>query len=211
MDHKIENDQYWIKRDPKEERRDWNIKTPDWITGYWKSSKHPHRDLIIQELKKIEFESLLEVGCNAGGNILRIRDEFDISDLDLAGIDVNADSIQFIQEKLPDVLWRIGNAKNLPFHEEEYDVVLADAILMYADPEESKEILSEMNRVAKKAIIIVDWFSEKEEIKDQHWCRDYEKILKCYKLEVHKIKIKKWPTKSGNWERNGYIFVAVRQ
>lgn len=211
MDNQIENDQYWIKRDPKEERRDWNIKTPDWITGYWKSSNHPHRTQIIVELKKLEFKSLLEVGCNAGANIQRIRKEFKLDDNDLAGVDVNDDAIRFVQKKLPDIIWRIGNAKDLPFIDKEYDVVLADAVLMYADPTEVEKILSEMNRVAKKAIIICDWDGENDEIRDGHWCRNYEKLLKEMGFQVNKIKIKKWPTKSGNWEKHGYIFVAVHQ
>ena len=153
----------------------------------------------------------MEIGCNAGANIQLIRKKFKLDDINLAGIDVNEDSIMFAQEKLPDVLWKIGNAKDLPFSNGEYDVVLADAVLMYADPDELNDIISEIDRVAKKAILICDWFSEMEEIKDEHWCRDYEKILRDLGFNTYKVKIKKWPTKSGNWERNGYIFVGVRK
>ena len=211
MGNKIENDQYWIDRKSDDSRQDWDYHSKSWIERYWMSVKHPHRNQIIKELKKIEFKSLLEIGCNAGANIQRVRKEFKIDDNDLAGVDVNKDAIEFVQNKLPDVLWRIGNAKSLPFSNKEYDIVLSDAVLMYADPTEAEEILAEMNRVAKKAIVICDWFSENDEIKDGHWCRNYESLLKEMGFDSYKIKITKWPTKSGNWERNGYLFVAVRQ
>ncbi len=211
MDNKIENYQYWIDRDIKDKRVDWNHPSKSWIEGYWKSVNHPHRSQIVKELKKIEFDSLLEVGCNAGANIARIRNEFEIDDLNLAGCDVNKDSILFAQSKLPDVLWRVGNAKELVFVDKEYDVVLADAVLMYADPDEFNDIISEMDRVAKKAIIICDWFNEIEEIKDEHWCRDYKSLLEEMGFDAYKVKITKWPTKSGNWERNGWIFVGIRK
>ena len=210
MDNKIENDKYWIDRKSNDSRQDWDYHSKSWIERYWLSVKHPHRDQIINELKKIEFKSLLEIGCNAGANIQRIRKEFKIDDGNLAGVDINLDSILFVQKKLPDVLWKVQNAKYLPFRDKEYDIVLADAVLMYADPTEAEKILFEIDRVAKKAIIICDWFSEQDEIKDGHWCRDYELLLKEMGFDSYKVKIKKWPTKSGNWERNGYIFVAVR-
>jgi len=210
----MEDFSYWKNRKIDDERRDWQGNSKTWLQGYWDSAFHCHRNQLIKELSKLKFNSLLEIGCNVGANISRIRSEFNIEDNDLAGIDINEDAIQFAQKKMPDVLFRIGNIlERLPFENKSYDIVLADAVLMYVEPEKIDFVLDEMNRVAKKAIILCDWDKEEngERIKDFHWCYNYKFLLEKFGFKVNKIKITKWPTKSGNWERNGWIFVAARQ
>ena len=206
----MEDFSYWKNRKIDDERRDWQGNSKTWLQGYWDSAFHCHRNQLIKELSKLKFNSLLEIGCNVGANIARIR-KF-LPDDKIAGIDINEDAINFAKEKLPAVNWEVEDIlEGLPFLNNSYDIVLADAVLMYIGPEKIDFVLDEINRVAKKYIVLVDWGSDSEDIKDFHWVRNYEKLLEYRGFKVNKIKITKWPTKSGNWERNGKLFVALRQ
>ena len=69
---------YWQSRPITDEHRDWKETKENWVEDYWNSWKHPHRKVIIDELKKLpRFTTLLEVGCNCGPNLSNIKLAFD--------------------------------------------------------------------------------------------------------------------------------------
>lgn len=209
---KVENNLYWENRKISDSRRDWLDKGENWIEDYLISSKHCHRDKILKALSKIKFKSLAEIGCNAGANLLRIRDKFKNMNPYLIGYDINKDAIKMAKKSVLGVNFKELNVlKGLPL--DKIDVILSDAVLLYVSPENIKFVLNEFDRVANKAIVLCEWDSDKKEgeLKDNHWSYNYKSLLEDKGFEVKKIKITKWPTNSGNWERNGYIFVAVRQ
>lgn len=214
MDNKMtQGDIYWIERSMEDSKRDWKPMSDDWVEDYWDSARHPHRNVILNALKALEFESLLEVGSNCGPNIARIRKDFRLKDSDLAGVDASVFAINKAKEMLPGVTWKEGLVTNLPFPDKSYDVVLSDAVLMYVGPEEIEKALSEMDRVAKKALVLVEWFDESPlgVVKDYHWARNYTLLLKKlgYKrVDTIKIISTQWP--SQNWIKNGYLFVGLR-
>ena len=210
---KAEDKSYWTKRPLNDDRRDWNEKGKNWVDDYKVSVNHPHRKLILNELKEIgEFDSLLEVGCNAGPNLKVISEAY--PQVRLAGIDVNADSINearsFVNADL-----KVAEATEIPFEDDSFDVVLCDAVLIYLDPDSFRLAMSEINRIARKGVIFVEWDDKSEEgrVVDGHWARDYENILFDWffnRVGKTKIKPEDWPNRSGNWARNGYVFIGMR-
>ena len=72
---KFEDVRYWANRKSDDERLDWRNGGGSWIDEYVASASHPHRALILNALERFEFNSLLEVGCNAGPNLMRIREK----------------------------------------------------------------------------------------------------------------------------------------
>ena len=209
-----QGDRYWIERKYNDKKRDWSLKSKNWIKDYWDSETHPHREKIISEIKRlIPFESILEIGCNCGPNLSLIRDRFPyLKDHNLYGIDLNYLAIKQAQKLMPEVSFRVANVSHIPT-ENIFDIVLLDAVLMYVGPEEIDQAISEIDRITKKAVILVEWYdhSLKGVIKYFHWARNYEKIFKKLGYDVKKIKLteKEWPSK--NWQDIGYIFIAVRQ
>ncbi len=199
---------YWKKRDKNDSRLDWRNGAPDWIQEYWDSRKHPHRKLIIEALDKFRpFGSVLELGCNCGPNLANIKDRY--PKVKLAGIDANADAITRGKELL-DADLRAGTFFNLPWEDQSFDIVLADATLMYADKNDIIPVLLEVNRVARRGVIFVEWFSESiiGKVKNFHWARNYPKLLKRlgFKVRTRKLNESTWPSK--NWVANGRVFVG---
>ena len=212
MKNHLQTIDYWKTRLENDSQRDWQYDKEDWIEDYWESRKHPHRNSIIAELQKLKpFTSLAEIGCNCGPNLARISEEF--SNVKLKGLDANKESIERAKWLLPEVNFRHGSYLSLPWEDKSIDVILADATLMYSDPQEIYTAMSEIRRVCKKAVIIVDRFSRLDRNNGHIWSRNYPELLKQYSFKViNKIKITKeiWPG-SKNWAKQGYIFVSVRQ
>ena len=180
MDHQeiIEDSNWWANRLVDHERHDWDIDAENWIEGYKKSVNHPHRKLIIDQLFRFSpFESLLEVGCNCGPNLYCIGLTFPF--IKLAGIDPSQASIDVGRKFLPDVLFRTGTVQKLPYHNLEFDIVLTDAVLIYVPPAEIEQAMDELARVAKKAIILVEWEGKSllGEIKHFHCSINFKKLL----------------------------------
>jgi ubiquinone/menaquinone biosynthesis C-methylase UbiE len=182
------------------ERWWWKTRRADWVKAYWKTRDHPHRDTLIEVLKKIEFKSVLEIGCNCAPNLERIKNEFKATKL--AGIDINEQSIKTGRKMLPEADLRVADATNLPFKDKSFDLILTDAILIYIKPREIRQVISEMSRVGKKAIVMVEWLSNVEDKKFGHWRRDYTKLFESTEL----TKINNW---GGIWNSLGFI-ITVR-
>ena len=206
---------YWASRS-RFDKGDWgedpNIAV-DWINGYLKSRLHPHRQLIVDAVASLKADSVLEIGCSCGPNLVRLSDKF--PDMKLGGIDVNADSIAFGKGVLPQAALHVGNFKHLPWANSVFDVIIADAVLMYCDPDEIHDVFAEMDRVAAKGIIIIDRFDRsikgKPHAGGHIWARDYGAWLKRfgYKVKKRRITKKDWPT-SKNWQLFGKIWIGTK-
>lgn len=210
---RVQGEVYWERRSLSDTEFDWGIVgASDWIDDYWGSQEHSHRPLIIEALDRIKesvgLDSLLEVGCNCGPNLSQINSKF--PEVKLWGVDINEDAVKRAS-MLSGVTVRVANFnKKLPFEDNSFDVVLADAVLMYVSPEQIQKTLKEINRVAKKAVIVVDWFDESKlgVLRDGHWARNYTKLFEDMDLKVEANKITQDQWKNDKWERNGWFFVA---
>ena len=209
MSFQAEDKEFWKTRSRNHERRDWGDKG-NWIQGYWDSRNHPHREYIVKALKKFRpFKNLLEVGCNCGPNLWVIKKSFPA--VEVAGIDINKPAIFFGNEHFPKTLFHYGEAENMPFYNKTFDVLLADAVLIYVEPKKIHKVIQEFLRVTKKALVFVEWYDDKSTlgvIKDFHWSRNYAQLLKGYGLRVTKTKItpEMWPNEK--WHTHGYIFTS---
>lgn len=68
----------------------------NWIASYW-NLEHPHRDLIVDIIRKNPVRSVLEIGCGCGANLYRIKKEF--PEVRVAGCDINEDAIRTAQKQ----------------------------------------------------------------------------------------------------------------
>ena len=203
--------EYWETRSSKDKKKDWNeSKYESWIEGYWQSYKHTHRFLLAPAIRKLvrQPDSILEVGCSAAPNIRLLEREFPMTKL--AGIDINADSIRFSQSMMNRPTFMVGSVFSIPFYDKSFDVVFADAVLMYVAPIAIRQAIGEMVRIAKKGIVLIDWYDEARDgiIKDFHWARNYPSLFESedWKTVVDRpLTLKDWPTES--WARNGHLFV----
>ena len=218
MRKKKENPQdslYWLFRPLNDEKRDWADKTDNWVNDYWDSKGHPHRKLIAEAFALTVAngaETLLELGCNCGPNIAIIRERVNMRDDRLFGVDINPDAIRKAAEMLPAVNWTQGDLINIPANDQSVDVLLTDAVLMYVPDTDIEHVMDEIARVAKKAVILLEWGGEttKGKVEDYHWCRNYAKLLteRGFTVDARKLTKEEWDTKT--WLKHGMLYIARR-
>jgi trans-aconitate methyltransferase len=208
----MEDATYWKNRKIDDPRRDWRTGEKDWVEEYKASVSHPHRKLILKALKELEpFNSVLELGCNCGPNLSLIQKKYPKAKL--IGMDINEDAISLGSKSLPNVNFircRIEDVATLQcwlseigLHHWEFDVILADATLMYVH---NIERMMYFIALCAKSVIIVDWKSKGK--KYGHYTRDYGAMLKKYYQNVKEIKLTKkdWP--NDKWAELGHLWIA---
>ena len=156
---------------------------------------HFHRQIILDELKKIQFDTLLEVGCGEGTNMFFIKRDF--PNVQVFGLDNDANKVYLCEEQFGRDFCQKGTADYLPYKDKSFDVVLLDAILMYLGEEIVEKAIQEAYRVAKKAVIVCDrvYFDKIEnpdmKIPIQGWDDDWDKgfiLVKYLDRKEEKIK-----------------------
>jgi len=126
----------------------------------------------------------------------------------------------FLEEHdLREIELKVGNATNLPFNGESYDLVLTHAMLMYIPPNRIDRVLREIRRVGYNRMIFIElhspkWFDRFAVWWDNHrsyYAYDYEKLLaKHYfkRVQISKITAEMWPVNL--WANFGYIITCIR-
>lgn len=201
---------YWLKRPLLDTERDWGYGEENWVKDYVKSKDHPHRQIVLDLLHNIEWSYLLEIGCSTGPNLALIREAY--PDKALFGLEINQDSVNEAWKTLPsNIDVKQGDYAKIPYPDHYFDVVLADAVLMYTDPEHINAVMDELDRVTQKAILIVDRYTEEDSTESHVWSRNYTKLLanRGYQVGVFPVTEAIWPT-SKNWQKYGKFFFAVK-
>jgi len=202
--------EHWKNRPANDPHFDWRYGGDSWIEEYKTSVQHPHRQVIINQLREYPWDSLLEVGCSAGPNLKAIREDF--PDKKLYGVDVNEPSIE-AAKTFVDAEFSVASFHKLPFEDKSVDVILADAVLMYARPDEIQEVMRELKRVARHQIIIVDRIMPSLLGEDAGgvWGRDYPMLLfeQGFQVKTRQVKEKDWPD-SQNWQKYGAFVIGTK-
>jgi ubiquinone/menaquinone biosynthesis C-methylase UbiE len=144
------------------------------------------RKIVLSAMKGIEARNILDVGCGTGGN-LTLFNGF------VVGLDISPQALELARKRNPDAVLCRGEAENLPFKDESFDLVLALDLLEHL-PDDIKG-LSEMYRVLKKggnALITVPayrflWSEHDEAL---HHFRRYSKGELKGKMEKVGFKVK---------------------
>jgi ubiquinone biosynthesis O-methyltransferase len=125
--------------------KDWETKINNLETN--KRLKVVFDDLInTKELKNVKF---LEVGCGLGyfsNKAFRLGAK-------VTGIDIGSSLVSINKKKTPKGNFKVASASNLPFKNNQFDIVLSTEVIEHVDNQ--KKALSEMIRVLKKGGILV--------------------------------------------------------
>lgn len=113
---------------------------------------------VLEELKKISFQDLLDVGCGTGPMIELLLREFPKKNY--TGIDLTPRMIEVAQaKKLPHAEFLVGDSENLPFADGSFDVVICtNSFHHYPNPQ---AFMKETSRVLRKdgRLILRDYTS----------------------------------------------------
>lgn len=218
----------WHKRQSDDRNKDWDAKGRNWIENYWLSVDHPHRKHLIDAIERFKPISAFEIGCNCGVNLYMISKKH--PDWDLSGTDINVNAIQKGVNYMR--MYDIKNVSLYPnkadevfrIEDKSVDVVFTDAVLIYIAPDKIDEVITEMLRIAKKGIVLVEWDISKIMVTEGHnkdmeyhkgLCRyNYQGLFEKHGIKSENIMIKKitkemWPDE--NWSTVGSIIEVTLQ
>ena len=107
-------------------------------------------------LDEIAPESVLEVGCNVGGNLQWIAEK--VPPNRIVGVDVNAKALRLLEERVPGVRAMHAPARDLPFADRSIDLVFTMGVLIHQPEESLAKVMSEMVRVSKRWVFCAEYF-----------------------------------------------------
>ncbi len=178
----------------------------------------PHRRWLAEALRADGARSFLEVGCGFGPN-LEVLHEADPT-LALTGVDISIASItegrtRFAERGLQAIQLLEGAADALPmFAERSVDVVFADAALMYVGPDKIEVALTEMLRVARRRIVLLE-LNDGTTVAGRYtrdgWLRDYAGWLRKHP-RVANVTSRPMPPglrTEGRWPQYGLLVEAT--
>ena len=195
-------------------RNYWKQRVINWHESYF-NIDHPHRQKIIEILKRFDFRSILEIGCGAGANLYLVKQSF--PRVDIGGIDWNADAIEEAKKMLPRAsILQVGEATDIYISDKGADIILSDMCLIYLTKKNFYKVLEEARRVARVGMVFCE-FHHKSWFRRQilRWTSgynayDFEKELKkagFYDIQMYKLTEQDWP--GGNPQRDyGWIISA---
>lgn len=145
----------------------------DRLYGYGGYSYHPRFwQLTVKRFrdhyKLNENARILDVGCGKGFMLHDFKEL--MPDIDIAGIDISQYAIDNAMETVAPYL-QVGDAKELPFPDNSFDLVISINTVHNLKPEECKQACREIQRVSRAhAFLTVDaWRNEKEKEQMLKW------------------------------------------
>jgi ubiquinone/menaquinone biosynthesis C-methylase UbiE len=116
---------------------------------------------IAVALRKAQLDrstaKVLDVGCGTGNSLLKLQ-QFGFPPDNMSGIDIQEERIVDARRALPSANLVAGNATTLPWGGNEFDLVMAVGLfIQITDETLAAAITSEMQRVTRRYIVIIDW------------------------------------------------------
>ncbi|GJL49440.1 class I SAM-dependent methyltransferase [Candidatus Nitrospira salsa] len=143
------------------------------LTGYGGYSYHPRfwRDTVkrfVEFYGLTEESKILDVGCAKGYMLYEFKQL--LPGLSITGIDISEYSIAKSPEAIRPYL-QIANAKELPFADDEFDLVISINTIHNLELDECKQALKEVKRVSKNhTFVTVDaWRNDMERERLLKW------------------------------------------
>ncbi|NOS67207.1 MAG: methyltransferase domain-containing protein [Candidatus Peribacteraceae bacterium] len=118
--------------------------------GFWKKL-----------LPELSVKSVLEIGCNVGGNLRWMHPPMEWHDI--YGIDINLDALRRLHEEFPAINAIKAAAQNLPFRDGFFDLTFTTGVLIHQPEESLAAVMSEIVRCSKRYVLCMEYFADKTE------------------------------------------------
>ena len=106
----------------------------------------------------------------------------------------------------------LGNIKKLDiFKKNKFDVVFTDALLIYIDPKNIHDVISEVIRISNFKIFFCELHTNNHTYYNDKWIHNYEKIIKKISQSCS-LKIYDIPNNNrlGDWKKFGKIIEITK-
>lgn len=115
-----------------------------------KGAQLPFRQNIFKWVKELNPKSMLEISCYRGHYLELLRNAG--WEGEYTGIDITPAFIEECKKKFPDETFQLGDARQLSFPDNSFDVVMCTGVLMHLD--QPWKALAEAERVARNKVVI---------------------------------------------------------
>ena len=144
----MSNKESWIDLHNSEEDRSLNIVENIYPSKCMQSFYKFHIQPLLNKKDNFKF---LEIGCGSGANF-KIFSE---NEVELFGLDISEKALNRVKDLNKNIKTYLGNSYSLPFRDNTFDFVLADACLYYCENiAQFKKSIFEIYRVLKKNGVI---------------------------------------------------------
>lgn len=122
-------------------------------------------DAVADLVKKIykKGATILDVGCGTGHYLRSLRERVE-KNINYTGVDFSPSYIKLAQKAHGDsAKFAVGSIQNIPFKSRQFDIVMANNILLHIPPPPTKAF-KELLRTSKKYVVIRTVFGERNYI-----------------------------------------------
>lgn len=193
----------------------WARRKIDWKVHYL-NPNHPHRLLIVETLKGLEWGCVIELGCGAGANLMAILKAMPGRKVQVGGIDINPDAIALAEKMFIGGLFKVGSGDDVMLSDKASDVILTDMYMIYITPNRMAKQLTEIKRLARNYVVMCEFHSESwwERLalkwREGYNMYDWRKLLEkhgFYGINLYKIPKEFW-SESDLQQKYCHIIVA---
>jgi ubiquinone/menaquinone biosynthesis C-methylase UbiE len=153
------------------------------------------QNMLIEELKRLKFDSIFEAGCGFGWNIRRIKEEF--PRIRIGGLDFSATQLKSGEQYLKgmDIRTLEGDICKMPYSDNEFDIGFSLGVFMNIHPSKISMAIGEMMRVCRKYVIHLEYdennttneLREKRAFKTNIVSHDYKRLYESCGKKIVKL------------------------
>jgi ubiquinone/menaquinone biosynthesis C-methylase UbiE len=141
--------------------RFWQQQSREAVKGYWSLRNDVRKARLLGEaFRGLRLESLLEIGCNCGPNLVILSGLFPsarFTGIDISSLSVHLGNQWLAEAGLGNINLQCRKAEDLSsFEDGSVDFVFSWATLIYPVPSSILEILRQMLRIARKGLVLVE-------------------------------------------------------
>jgi SAM-dependent methyltransferase len=130
----------------------WKGKSYQIVDSYFTSPPATKRSLwLCDQLKAMEFKSVLEVGSFAGRNLFYLQQAF--PNAELTGLEINPTAVRYAREKVPKASFVESDLHDLDAMNGAYDLVFTSGVLIHIPPADLKGVLEKLDRKSTRYLI----------------------------------------------------------
>lgn len=160
--------------------------------GYHADPNYSHAKNLFHQLQRLEheqaidFDSVLDIGCSHGWALKH----FLLSGKDVEGIDPS--TIAVLECEKNKVPAHLGVAHDLPFNDQQFDLVISTDTFEHIDPDHVEESIQELQRVANNVIAMRICPQVDQAHWKQHAGHDLHLTVKPIEWWLEKIQLPGW-------------------
>jgi pseudaminic acid biosynthesis-associated methylase len=109
-------------------------------------------------LEVISPRTVLEVGCNVGGNLRCLAGLLEPENL--TGVDVNEAALAALAADAPEIRTELTPARSLPFEDGSFDLVFTTGVLIHQPPETLPAVIDEIVRCSARYVVCGEYFAD---------------------------------------------------